>query len=135
METTTATPTIEFESLGALLAFEHRTRGTDHLRAVLTGLVEDGEQRREHLEKAACETKALGLHQVADLIMQAAARCPSMVDTTFCPYQPEEAGYQSNAASWLRNQQRRADKKREQCIELLRKAGINIGWINGEASK
>jgi hypothetical protein len=134
MGTTTATPTTEpaFASLGALFAFEYRTHGSDHLQAVLAGMIEDGEQRREYLERAACETKALGLHKVADLVLEAAKRSPSMADMRFCPYKAGEPGSESNIASWLRGEQRRAEKKREQCIELLRQAGIDIGWINGK---
>jgi hypothetical protein len=132
--TTTALPTTEptFESLGALFAYEYRTHGADHLKAVLTGMIEDGEQRREHLEKAACETKALALHKVADLVLEAAKQCAPMSDLSFCPYKDGEPGSRTNLLAWQRGEQRRAEKKHRECIDLLRQAGINIGWLNGE---
>jgi hypothetical protein len=134
MDTTTATTTEPtFESLGALFAYEYRTHGADHLKAVLAGLIRDGNQRREHLEKAGCEVKALGLHQVADLVMQYAAQCPPMTDLRFCPYRAGDPGSESNIAAWIRGAERRGEKKRQECAALLHKAGVSTDWlINGE---
>jgi hypothetical protein len=66
METETVEP--QFASLGALLAFEYRTNGAEHLNRVLAALVET---RREFVLEAACELKALH-HKAADLVAAAA---------------------------------------------------------------
>jgi hypothetical protein len=51
----------QFASLGALLAYEHRTNGAEHLNRVLTAVVEAGETRREFLLLAACEPGLAGV--------------------------------------------------------------------------
>jgi hypothetical protein len=128
----------QFASLGALLAYEHRTNGAEHLNRVLAALVEAGETRREFLLQAACELKALR-HQAADDVVAAALRCPSQADVAaFCPYRTrpyiDNAGDNAaNIAAWQRTQQRQSQKKLERCQELLRQAGVDPEWLNGAA--
>jgi hypothetical protein len=142
MDMTTATPTTEprFASLGALFAYEYRTHGADHLQAILTGLTDDGNQRREHLEKAACELKALGLHTVADMVRETAFRCPAMFDLRFSPYRAQlhtdnPKANEANIQMWRWGERRRAEKIRGECLDLLRQAGVDPEWFNGEPGK
>jgi hypothetical protein len=84
METTEQTEP-QFRSLGALLAFEYRTNGAEHLNRVLAALVEASETRREFVQEAAAELKAIGV-PIADEVLEAAMQCPSMTDLRFCAY-------------------------------------------------
>jgi hypothetical protein len=139
MATTETTEQPQFRSLGAILAFEYRTGGTDHLTAVLAALVEAGETHREFVQEAACQLKALRV-PIADLVIEAAAQCPPMTDPRFNPYLREPytndpRANEANIASWLSGQERRAKKRRERCEDLLHQAGINPNWINGKTSQ
>jgi hypothetical protein len=109
----------QFRSLGAILAFEYRSYGADHLKAVLATMVEN-ETRREFVLEAAAELKAIGV-PIADLVLEAAMQCPSMTDPdAFCSYvrQPPPISPRANGDNirmWLWGQQRRANQKRERC--------------------
>jgi hypothetical protein len=134
METEQTEP--HFAGLGAVLAYEHRTHGAEHLEQVLAALVESGEQRREFVERAACQLKALH-HTAAELVLEAALECPSMCDVdAFCPYMKPPyvggRGNENNIICWQRAEERRAEKIRRECRELLRKAGVDPGWLNGK---
>jgi hypothetical protein len=134
--TETETDKPQFRSLAAVLAYEYRDRGIDHLKAVLAALVDGGETNREFVEEAACQLKALRV-PIADLVLDAAAQCPSMTDIGFSPYlvpphTNNAVANQANITSWVWGQQRRAKKKRERCEELLRQAGIDPSWLNGK---
>jgi hypothetical protein len=126
----------QFRSLGAILAFEYRSYGADHLKAVLATMVEN-ETRREFVLEAAAELKAIGV-PIADEVLKAALQCPSMCDVDiFCSYarQPppiSPRANESNVRMWIWSQERRAKAKREQCEALLAQAGIDPGWLNGE---
>jgi hypothetical protein len=125
-----------FTSLGAVFAFEHQTYGAEHLKRVLAAMVEAGETRREFVQRAATELKVLN-HSAADMVRDAAAQCPSMVNPdAFCSYvrQPPPISPQANEANvrmWVWSQERRAKAKREQCEALLEQAGIATDWLNG----
>jgi hypothetical protein len=119
-----------------VLAYEYRNRGIDHLKAVLAALVENGETRREFVQEAACQLKALRV-PIADLVLAAAAQCSPMTDPRFSPYlvppyANNAVANQADITSWVWGQQRRAKKKRERCEELLRQAGIDPSWLNGK---
>jgi hypothetical protein len=124
----------ELATLGELLGFIDRRDGRQKLKALLDARVEDG-TRRESMQLAACELKAAGKNQVAELVKAAAARCPSMTNLRFCrymepPYTDNPRGNSSNIASWLRAEQRRAEHERRKCRDLLSRKGINPDWIN-----
>jgi hypothetical protein len=135
---TTAAQTTEpqFASLGRMLAFEFDRKGAEYVKAILTGLTEDGTQRREFLEEVACELKALSLHTLADMVREASRQCPSMIDLRFsCYSKPPYAGTrgnQNNIISWQRSQQRKSDRIHRECREILQRAGVDAAWISGE---
>jgi hypothetical protein len=118
----------QFASMGAVLAYEHRKHGAEHLERVLAALIEAGETRREFMLRAATELKVLN-HAAADTVLAAAAQCPSMVDLRFCSY--DESRDSANVQAWLRNQERQTRKRIDRCEALLEQAGIDIGWLTG----
>jgi hypothetical protein len=132
MATVQQTDEPQFASLGALFAFEHRSHGAEHLDRVLNALVEAGSTRRESMLRAATELKVLN-HSAADTVRKAAAECPSATNLGFCNY--DDALDSANVRAWLRGQERLVKKKRQQCEQLLREAGIDTAWINGEAGQ
>jgi hypothetical protein len=120
----------ELASLGELLGFIDKRDGRQKLKALLDARVEDG-TRRESMQLAACELKAAGKHQVAELVKAAALRCPSMTDLRFChymnpPYTDNPQANASNIASWTRGEQRRAERERRKCRALLSRKGIDV---------
>jgi hypothetical protein len=130
----------ELATLGELLGFIDKRDGREKLKGIVEGLVARG-TRRESMQIAAAELKAAGKNQVAEIAKAAAARCPSMTDLRFChymqpPYTDNARANASNIASWLRAEQRRAERERRKCRELLAKKGIDPAWIdNGEETE
>src|SRR6266550_3402336 len=108
---TTTEQAPQFSSRAAKLAFEYRTEGTDFIKGVLALMVEDGDQRREHLERVACQLKALH-HPIADLVREAARKCPPMANTRFSCYSKVpyigQRGNLDNLTCWVRSEKRRA---------------------------
>ena len=115
----TPDPLDEFQTLGELLGFVDKRDGREAFKATLGAIVERG-ATRESMRSAACELKAAGKNQAADLAKAAAAQCPPMTDLRFCPYmQPPYTNNardnQANIKMWLWGEWRRANKMREQC--------------------
>jgi len=130
----TPDPLDEFQTLGELLGFVDKRDGREAFKATLGAIVERG-ATRESMRSAACELKAAGTNQAADLAKAAAAQCPPMTDLRFCPYmQPPYTNNardnQANIKMWLWGEWRRANKMREQCKALLRRAGVSPDWID-----
>jgi hypothetical protein len=128
----------QHRSLAAMLAFEFREEGIDHLKAFLAAIIEDGTTRRESLTEAACQLRALNV-PIADEVLKAAAECPSRCDVdSFCPflrkpYANDPQYNQLNVKQWLWGEERRAAKQLQRCRELLEQAGVDPGWLNGSA--
>lgn len=123
----------ELRSLASFLAYFRREYGLRKVRQLLVMTVEQVDCHREYLQETADELKVLGLHKVATLVAQAAARCPSKLDMRFCPYMvPPNTDYpdanKANIKMWLWSQQRRLDQQRKRSRELLRKAGVDPDW-------
>jgi hypothetical protein len=123
----------ELETIGEILGFVDKRDGREVFKATLDEVVRRGETR-ESMQMAACELKAAGKNQTAELAKAAAARCPSMTDLRFCPYMEppyvnNPSDNEANIKMWLWSEKRRAERKRQKCRELLSKKGIDPDWI------
>jgi hypothetical protein len=95
-----------FESCAELLAFIHKTLGTKFVRECFSNdLAKPLEARtnREFLEDQGDELNRVGLHKLAKIVLEYAAKAPSRYDLVFCRYEPGTASYRD----WVRRARRK----------------------------